>query len=236
MPGFGRRPSTDLRNAAHPMHRALAPTEAANPIVQKTWGFRGVPLDQGDTGTCTGHAGAHFIHCSPIAHRRFIDPFLLYREAVLQDEYTDNDLDATLPNDQLQAGSSGTGVAKALNKRGLLKEYLWAQRFEDAITWVLTRGPVMVGSNWYSSMMTPNASGRLVITPGASIVGGHEWLIRGADKKRGLALMVNSWGPSWGGVGRWVGSKVRGGHALIDFDTLARLFHEEGDAVSAIEK
>ncbi len=237
MPGYGRLRSTDPRNASFHMHRALAPTEAANPVLLKTWGFSGVPLDQGLSGTCTGHAGAHFIHCSPIAHKTFIDPFILYREAVLSDEYTDNDSDAVKANnDDLQAGSSGTGVAKALEKRGLISSYLWAQRFEDAITWVLTRGPVMVGSNWYESMEKPNASGRLVITPGSPIVGGHEWLIRGADKKRGLALMVNSWGPKWGGVGKWEGAKVRPGHALVDFDTLARLFHEDGDVVSAIEK
>jgi hypothetical protein len=236
VPGFGRRPSTDVRNVAHLMHRRLAPIEAANPIIQKTWGFKGVALDQGNTGTCTGHAGAHFIHCSPISHRGFLDPFALYREAVLLDEYDDNDDDATkITNAGLQAGSSGTGVAKALSRRELITEYLWAQRFEDAITWVLTRGPVMVGSNWYSSMMNVSPAGHLVISPGAGIVGGHEWLIRGANKKRGLALVVNSWGPAWGGVGRWESAKVRPGHALIDFATLARLFHEDGDAVSAIE-
>lgn len=235
MPGFGRLKSTDPRNVSYLMHRALAPVEAANPVLLKTWGFRGTPLDQGNTGTCTGHAGAHFIHCSPIAHRKFIDPFLLYREAVLLDEYPDNDLDATRENKDLQAGSSGTGVAKALEHRGTISEYLWAQRFEDAITWVLTRGPVMVGSNWYSSMMTPTPAGYLTVQGGASIVGGHEWLIRGVDKKRGLALMVNSWGGGWGGSGRWVGAKVRPGHALIDFATLARLFHEDGDCVSALE-
>jgi hypothetical protein len=157
---------------------------------------------------------------------------------VLLDEYDDNDADATAANvSDLQAGSSGTGVAKALAKRGTISEYLWAQRMEDAITWVLTRGPVMVGSNWYTSMEETTAEGMVKITPLAGIAGGHEWLIRGADKKKGLVLCVNSWGPLWGGGSkRWAGKQVRGGHFLLDFDTLARLFHEEGDAVSAIEK
>lgn len=236
-PGLGRKPATDPRNDAHPMHKALSFAERTSPVTVKTWGFSGTPLDQGQSGTCTAHAAAHFIHAQPIAHRGFLDPFSLYREAVLLDEYPDNDGDATIldPN-KLQAGSSGTGVAKALDKRGLLVEYLWAQRFEDAITWVLTRGPVMVGTNWYGSMFDPDRNGHLVIAKNAAVDGGHEWLIRGVDKKRGIALMVNSWGGKWGGVGRWEGSGVRSGHALIDFETLARLFHEDGDAVSAVEK
>lgn len=239
MPGLGRLPSTDQRNAAYLMHRTLTPAEVVSPLTSKTWAFTGKVLDQGETGTCTGHAGAHAIHCSPIPHAGFINPFDLYREAVLMDEYPDNDADATELNDsKLQAGSSGTGVAKALSKRGLLVSYLWAQRFEDAINWVLSRGPVMIGSNWYSSMFTPTKEGLLKITTTASVAGGHEWLLRGVDKKAAVALMVNSWGAGWNSkaTGKWDGGKVPVGHAIIDFTTLARLFHEDGDAVSIIEK
>jgi hypothetical protein len=235
---YGRLKSTDERNALHPMHRALGPVAALTVPQEKTWGFTGKVLDQGQTGTCTAHAGAHFIHASPISHKGFLDPFQLYREAVLLDEYDDNDSDATAPTPALlQAGSSGTGVAKALAKRGVISEYLWAQRMEDAVTWVLTRGPVMVGSNWYASMEDPTPEGMVRIGVNSAIVGGHEWLIRGADKDKALVLCVNSWGPGWGGGSkRWKGRAVPAGHFLLDFDTLARLFHEDGDAVSALEK
>lgn len=238
MPAFGRLKSIDPRNGNFLMHRNLSPGEALKVPNVHSWGFTGSVLDQGNTGTCTAHAAAHFLHASPIAHKGFIDPFALYREAVLLDEYSDNDGDATArSNSDLQAGSSGTGVAKAMDKRGLLSEYLWAQRMEDAIVWVLSRGPVMVGSNWYTSMEDTTSEGYVKITPGAGVAGGHEWLIRGADKKRGIVLCVNSWGNAWGGgTARWAGNDLKGGHFLLDFDTLARLFHEDGDAVSAIEK
>lgn len=239
MPGLGRLRAIDKRNEQHLMHRRLGPVAALKVPEQKTWGFRGAPLDQGNTGTCVAHAAAHFIHASPFSHRKFIDPFKLYRELVLLDEYPENDHEAEEQSvSGLQMGSSGTGGAKALHKRGLISEYLWAQRMEDAITWVLTRGPVMLGTNWYNSMFQATPDGMLKIAAGSGIAGGHEWLIRGADKKKGRALMVNSWGPGWGGgTGKWTaGAKIPGGHAVVDFETLARLFHEDGDAVSCLEK
>lgn len=238
--GLGRRPSSDPRNALHPMARTLAEPPPALPVPDlKTWTFLGDPLNQGSTGTCTGHAGAHMIHAAPISHRGFLNPWNLYREAVLLDEYPDNDRDAAETSDaRLQAGSSGTGIAKALTKRGTITDYLWASEMRDANLWVLTRGPVMVGSNWYSSMFDPTREGFVKISPAAQVVGGHEWLIRGIDIRRGVALAVNSWGPEWNAhaEGKWVRSPIRPGHFLVDFRTLEQLFHEDGDVVSCREK
>jgi hypothetical protein len=239
MPGLGRLRSLDPRNEQYHMHRALDPLAPLQVPDHKTWAFSGHPLDQGDTGTCTGHAAAHFIHAAPIGHKTFLDPFQIYREAVLLDEYPDNDADAKAPNnDGLQAGSSGTGVMKALTQRGVLANFLWAQRLEDALTWCLTRGPVCVGTNWYSSMFNPTKQGFVKIDAAATIAGGHEWLIRGVDKKTATALAVNSWGAKWNdkATGKWGTGKVPAGHFLIDFETLSRLFHEDGDVVSGVEK
>lgn len=230
--GLGRVPATDKRNLAHPMSRMLlGPLE---PIpTRKTWAFRGDVLDQGATGTCTAHAAAHFLHAAPICHKSFIDPFALYREAVLLDEYPDNDADATAAdNSGLQAGSSGTGVAKAMDKRGLLKQYIWAKTSREATEWVLTRGPVMVGTSWYEGMFNPTREGFVKIGPNDSVAGGHEYLYLGADSRQGIAHFVNSWGARW----NHAATHVRAGHFLMSFEDLERLFHEDGDAVSAIEK
>jgi hypothetical protein len=240
-PGLGRLPSSDPRNRAHPMARALAEPPRALPVPDvRTWGFYGSVLDQRSTSTCTGHAGSHFIHCEPLAHRGFLNPFALYREAVARDEYHENDREATeLDDDKLVTGSSGTGVAKALRDRGLIEgAFLWASEMRDALLWVLTRGPVMVGSNWYSSFGEPTPEGFIKITSSARVIGGHEYLIRGVDMPRGVALAVNSWGPDWNSrsEGRWGKQPLKDGHFLIDHGTLDRLFDEEGDGVSALEK
>lgn len=229
--GLGRKPSTDPRNAMYPMARRL-PAPTATLPTRRTWGFRGEPLDQGGTGTCTGHAAAHFIHASPMRHKGFLNPFDIYREAVTLDEYSGNDREATLGDSELQWGSSGTGVAKALDRRGLLKEYLWAGTMREAIEWVLTRGPVMIGTNWYDSMFNPTAQGFVKITPATSLAGGHEYLLLGANTSKGIAAFVNSWGARW----NHAATLCRDGHFLMDFETLERLFHEDGDAVSALEQ
>ncbi len=231
-PGLGRLPSVDPRNLAHPMARML-PSPLAPLPTMKSWAFSGDPLNQGETGTCTGHAGVHLIHAAPMRHRGFLDPFQLYREAVLLDEYPDNDGDATMLVDaELEAGSSGTGVAKALDKRGLLAEYLWAGVMREAVEWVLTRGPVMLGSSWHRSMFDPTPEGFVEIMPHSPVEGGHEYLLRGVDTRRGIGRCVNSWGKGWNANA----AGCRPGHFLMSFETIERLFHEEGDAVSAIEK
>ena len=234
--GLGRLPSTDARNDQHPMTARLPRVSAPLPT-KRRWAFLGDPLNQGQSGTCAGHAGAHFLHAAPIRHKAFIDAFQLYREAVLLDEYGDNDGDATCVTTGCNAGTSGTGVAKALDKRGLLVEYLWAQTTRDLVEWVLTRGPVMVGTNWYSSMFTPDRQGFVKIDPTATVDGGHEYVVLGVDTKQGVAELVNSWGPTWNARAAGIPNHpVRPGHFLMDFTVLERLFHEDGDAVSAIEK
>lgn len=238
--GLGRLPATDPRNERHRMRRLLAAPPPALPVPDlRTWPFSGIPLDQGETGTCTTHAAAHFLHCGPLPHRGFLNPFDLYRETVLLDEYTDNDAEATGPIEKMQGGSSGTGAAKALEKRGLISEYLWADTLADLTLWVLTRGPVMVGTNWYRGMFEPTPEGFVKIPQRDRIAGGHEWLIRAVDVRRGVAEAVNSWGIlrfNAAPTGKWGGSKLRPGHFLIDMNTLERLFHEDGDVVSCIEK
>jgi hypothetical protein len=233
MPGLGRRPSIDPRNERYPMRRMLAEVPPVLPVPDlKLWRFDGEPLDQGNTGTCTAHAAAHFIHAEPFRHRGYLDPFDLYRDVVRSDEYHDNDHEADGPIEGMQGGSSGTGAAKALAKRGHISEFLWAGRIQDVNLWALTRGPVMIGSNWYPSMNQPTAEGFIKIMGSNPGPLGHEWLLRGVNMRRGIGHGVNSWGPKWN-----AGIKgVRPGHFLIDLDTLDRLFREDGDGVSAIEK
>lgn len=211
------------------MRRALPESVSPELPTLKTWPFMGHPLDQGNTGTCVAHTAAHFIHSSPIGHRGYMDAFELYREVVRLDEYTDNDHEADGPIERMQGGSSGTGGAKALHKRGLITEYLWSKDAQEIIAWVLTRGPVMVGTNWYRSMFKPTPQGYLKIE-GAN-AGGHEWLLRMVNLRKGIVGGITSWGPQWNPAAQ----DCRPGHFLMGMEEFERLIRENGDGVSAIE-
>ena len=236
--GLGRIVALDHRDENYPMRTMLPKTIEVLPT-SKTWDFRGAVLDQGGTGTCTAHAAAHFIRSAPMRHKMDLDPFAIYREGVLLDEWSANDGEATAPNNGLQFGSSGRGMVKALEARGIIKEYRWGWSVDAVTGWVLTRGPVLLGTNWYEDFFNPTAEGFIKFhsPSGGGLAGGHETLIRACNRKKAIALVVNSWGTRWNSAAvPPKGLRCPPGHFLIDFETLHRLLREEGDGVSPIEQ
>lgn len=227
--GFGRRFSPDARDRGYLLRRKLRAPGTPLPI-RKTWRIAPTALDQGDTGTCVGHAWTNFLRCAPIQTAKNADQMRwdLYRAAVAIDEWSGNDNEASLPDGDsgLDDGTSIRAGAEAVVKTGRLKSYVWAFDLQSALEWVLTEGPVVLGINWYSSMSQPNAEGIIRITPTADLSGGHGIVWRGADTKRGLALLPNSWGDDWG----------KSGEAFIPFNDLERLIHEDGEVATAIEQ
>ncbi len=228
MPNLGRIPSPDLRDKNFLMRRKLAAPGAAALPVSKTWAMSGISLDQKDTSTCVGHAWRNFLRCTPIrTEKGGPSAFDIYREAVKLDEWASNDSEATLPDFDpgLSSGTSVRAGAEAVTNDGRLKSYLWAFDLQSVIEWVLTKGPVVLGTNWYSSLFNPDAKGICKITPTATIVGGHAYLLRGVNTKTALALCSNSWGDSWG----------RSGEFYVPLADLERLIHENGESCTAIE-
>jgi hypothetical protein len=221
---FGRRFSPDARDHAFLMSRRLEAPGTPLPT-KKTWSIASKNLDQGQTGTCVGHAWKNFLRCAPLQTSAGPTPFDIYRRAILLDEFPDNDREIELPEDQLQAGTSVRAGAQAVTNLGRLKSYLWAFSLQPALEFVLTQGPVVLGINWYDSF-NPDSEGIIKITPRARIAGGHAILWRGADTKRGLAQLSNSWSDSWS----------KGGDCFIGFKDLERLIHEDGEAATAVEQ
>lgn len=221
---FGRRPSKDERDKQYLMRRLLAPvTEVVLPT-RKTWAINGKNLDQGDFGTCVGNGWANFLRCAPIqTSANEATALKIYDAAILLDEWTDNDNDT-----DRQMGTSVRGGAQAVTNMGRLKSYLWAFELQPAVEWVLTMGPVVLGTNWYSTMTNPDAQGIAQIKPRARLEGGHCYLWRGVDTKRALARCSNSWGDDW--------NPVLSGDFWLPFSDLERLIHEEGEAATAIQK
>lgn len=224
---FGRRPDPDPKDHNFLMRRKL--TAPGTPLpTRKTWKIDGRSLDQGDTSTCVGHAWKNFLRCEPMRTSKGPSPFDLYRAAVKADPWPENDAEGDLPDGDsgLSSGTSVRAGAEAVTTTGRLKSYLWSFTLQSTIEWVLQFGPVVLGTNWYSSMDDLDAAGIARIPQNARLEGGHAYLLRGVDTKKALALCENSWGEGWGKRGTF----------YLPFPELERLIHEEGEACTAIEK
>lgn len=220
--GLGRIAAPDPRDRRHPLTAGLPRRVARR---NKTWSFRGAPLDQGATGACVGHGWKGWMLASPITQTtRTQEPtaLSLYRQAVLVDEWPENDGEATLPTDQLQSGTSVRAGAKAVQAGGFLAEYGWAWDVDTAANWICSQGPLVIGVEWFSGMFDVGGDGFIRIS--GDVVGGHCLCILGWSETRGAARLLNSWG-SWGENGR----------AWISGEDLARLLHEGGECCSALE-
>jgi hypothetical protein len=227
--GFGRVAPPDRdKDEMFLMRRALAAPGVPLPT-QKTWAISGTSLDQGQTGTCVGHAWRNFLRCAPMrTEKSGPSPFDIYRSAVTLDEWSENDDEATLPDGDpdLDAGTSVRAGAKAVTGFRRLKSYLWAFALQPAVEWVLTKGPVVLGTDWWSSFQVPDSAGIVQIKPGARVIGGHAFLWRGVDTKRALAKCTNSWSDDWG----------KSGEFYIPLRDVERLIADNGEACTAIEK
>ena len=129
---------------------------------RKTWRINSTALDQGDTGTCVGHAWRNFLRCAPLqTEKRGPSPFDIYRGCVLKDAWPDNDDESRLPDGdpRMDSGTSVRAGAQTVTDFGRLSSYVWAFSLQPAVEWVLTHGLVVLGTNWYSSFMRPDGDG-----------------------------------------------------------------------------
>ena len=121
MPGFGRRYAPDQRDGNFLMRRMLADARAVTLPARKTWGINATALNQGETGTCVGHAWRNFLRCAPIrTEKGGPSPFDIYRSAVGKDSWPDNDDEAQLPDADpgLDFGTSVRAGAEAVTDSG----------------------------------------------------------------------------------------------------------------------
>lgn len=212
---LGRLIEEDPRDANYPMLAAL-PARAST-RTYRYWWANGAWLNQGSTGTCVGHAWAHWIEDGPVVHEGTIDPYLIYREACKRDDWPDND------NGDLQFGTSVRAAVKYLLETTRVTEYLWAWKLDTVVQALLTTGPLVIGSWWYDSMFTPNSDGLIRIS--GSRAGGHAYVLNGVNTTKRQVRMKNSWGKTWG----------KSGLAYIGFDDLERLMSEQGEVCLALE-
>jgi hypothetical protein len=180
------------------------------------WTRRIPVLDQGNLGSCTGNAatgalgtdsasrtaattvtitaaGAAASHGLFKAGEHVLDETFavaLYSLATILDGVS-----GTYPPSD--TGSTGIGVAKALQALGLASGYTHAFSMA-ALNSALQTGPVLIGINWYASMFETATDGRIQVDRSSQLDGGHELELSKFDAMLGEYWVPNSWGESWG--------------------------------------
>lgn len=208
MVALGRLPAIDERDNLHLM--TIAPTQR----VRQFW-ITGPILDQDGIGACVGFGWKQFLQTIP--RRTLVGPsgFDIYYAAQKIDEW---------PGESYE-GSSVRAGAKVLQAMGYLSEYLWAPSILAVKNWVLQRGPVVVGTNWYTGMFATNKDGFVSIT--GQVEGGHCYLINGYSTAQNAFQCTNSWSKNWG----------RNGKFWIHYNVMnLLLFGEGGEACTTTEK
>lgn len=172
-------------------------------------------LDQGQTGHCVGFGGADFENTLPVNDEadNAVGHELYYACKVVDGEPDAED------------GSSVHSLASVLKNDRRIEAYAWCDvsTLDDLIAWVLQKGSVIVGTDWYDGMFTPDADH--VIHPTGEVAGGHCYLIVGYDADSRRFKILNSWSEGWGDIGC----------AFIEASDMLMLLQNYGEALVAVE-
>lgn len=167
-------------------------------------------------GSCTGNAGTYSLSTSPTLTGRVRNAggtlderfgIKLYADAT----HADEDLGEAFP--PTDCGSSGLGVCRVLQKRGLIGSYQWATTMEGLAA-LLQRGSIMLGTPWFNSWFEPDADGFVdgggpETWEASGLAGGHEicatTLLTWDERDPGKSVIggPNSWNRGWGLGGYW---------------------------------
>ena len=194
-------------------------------MTAKTWDDPQPTLDQGNTNHCVGNGCAQWGNTEPIDDKYIEDDAkkIYYAAKVIDGQ----------PNQE-----NGTYVRsgmKVLQNMKRLAAYARPATSDELVSWILSTGSVVLGTNWYESMFTLTADDRAaiddsVICPqtGTAVAGGHCYLVLGYDPSRKDREFecLNSWGTTWGANGHFFLAKA---------DLQRLVFSESGEAWCAVE-
>lgn len=203
---LGRHVVHDPRSRDFPAARAPA-------IVSVTHNATGLPLNQGNIGSCTANALCGALNSAPDNTGTVYDES---QAVTLYEAETALEHKPYPPNDP---GGSGLMVCKAAKHLGWISSYTHAFGIEHALL-ALVQRPVITGVDWYTSFDNPDPkTGLVAIAAGATVRGGHEIVADAIDADNKLVYLWNSWGPTWAVGGRFCWS----------FDTWEELLSSQGD-------
>ena len=180
----------------------------------KLWAT-GKVLNQEDTPHCVGFAAAGFKSTAPV--------MTLSSDGEGHDIYyrckeIDGDPGA-------EDGTWARSACQVLKERGDIPGYAWVNSIDAAISWILTKGPLLACTNWYEDMNYPQMTGGY-LKPTGQWLGGHGYLLTGYWKKYDAFQMLNSWGEDWGFFGI----------AYIKRPDFEKLWLSDGELLAMVEK
>jgi hypothetical protein len=187
-------------------------------LVSKVWRFLGQILNQGEVGSCTGEAMTNLLNCEPFQNDAEPSTFSqecavdLYSRATTLDK-----IPGHYPPDD--TGSSGLAVCKAAKQLGLITSYRHAFTLTSLLHWLATKGPAIIGIEWFEGFDTPQGPDAELVISG-SVRGGHEICIHEIDVEKRRVRGIQSWGGEWGDQGFFT----------LSWDTLGQLLSRQGDA------
>lgn len=218
--GLGRLFAPDDRDRNFPMRLAMAHPELP-PRPRKRPYNLGATLDQGRYPYCVGYSCRGKLAAAPIMLHSDQGPSAteIYNGAQRNDEWPGEDYD----------GSSVRGGFKFLKSLGYLESYVWAGSLAEIERFLLDGyGTVVVGTNWYTDMFTPDANG--FVHPTGAIAGGHAYHLFWAVPAKQELWFQNSWGNNWG-----IPLHARPGCFKIAYADFDRLLAEDGEAGAGLE-
>ena len=113
---------------------------------------------------------------------------------------------------------------KACQRAKYFTKYGWCFGIDDTINWIIRRGPVVLGINWYESMYETTKQGLIMVD--GPIAGGHAIMANGfwpAHPTFGdILVLTNSWGRGWG----------LGGRGYLPIESAQRLLSEDGEVAA----
>jgi hypothetical protein len=207
------------RHVEHDPRSRKFVAEQAPQVVSVNHQATGLPLNQGQIGSCTANALCGALDSAP----DFTGGTPLNEDNAIALYEAETKLEGKPypPNDP---GGTGLMVCKAAKDMGLISSYTHAFGIDQALAALVVR-PVITGVNWYSSFDTPDADGLVAIAPDATVRGGHEIVADGIDADKRLVWFWNSWGDQWG----------KGGRFCMSFDTWDQLLQEHGDVTVPVK-
>jgi hypothetical protein len=193
--------------------------EVAPSVISVTHKATGLPLNQGDLGSCTANALCGAMNSAP----DFTGTTLLDEDDAVKLYNLETQLEGK-PHPPNDPGGSGLMVCKAAQQEGLITSYTHAFGVQQALAALVLR-PVITGISWYTSFDTPDPSGLVAIAPNATVRGGHEVVADGIDAPNELVWFWNSWGTQFGVGGRF----------CMSFATWEQLLQNQGDVTVPIK-